>query len=179
MSSNVICAEYSYIKRSIWDLTEDEEKAMMTLPPSKVQAVEKENNLKFELLKCTPMQNLREKDGKQEQRFRYLACVAVGDGSLGIGEKIASSRKLAESKAKEEAMKNIRNIGTKVSQSVDGKCGEVSITINPMTAGSGCTGSILALKIFELAGLTDCSVTGSDNSLSFIRAFNKAIKKIK
>ena len=181
MPSKIKCAVYSYIKREIWNLSEDEERSMMTLPPSKIRAIETDNCLKFELLKCTPLENLKEKDGKQGQRFRYLACVAVGDsnGSIGIGEKIAKSRKLAEMRAKEEALKNFRHIGKKLEVSVDGKCCEVSITINPSAAGSGCTGSILALKLLELLGMTDCDVVGSNNSLSFIRAFNKALRKIK
>ena len=181
MPPKIKCAVYSYIKRSIWDLSEDDDKAMMTVPPGKIRATTTDNGLKVELLKCTPLENMKEKDGKLEQRFRYLACVAVGDsnGSIGIGEKIATSRKLAESRAKEEAMKNFCHIGKELFGSVEGKCGKVSITINPSAAGSGCTGSILALKLLELLGMTDCDVVGSNNSLSFIRAFNKALRKIK
>ena len=100
MPPKIKCAVYSYIKREKWNLSEDDDKAMMTVPPGKKRATTTDNGLKVELLKCTPLENIKEKDGKLEQRFRYLACVAVGDsnGSIGIGEKIATSRKL-ESKS--------------------------------------------------------------------------------
>ena len=42
MSAKIKCAEYSYVTRRIWDLTEEEEKALMTLPLAKIKIVEPE-----------------------------------------------------------------------------------------------------------------------------------------
>ena len=181
MPPKIKCAEYSYIKQAIWDLTKEEEKQMMTVPPpAKVRIVEPEP-VKIELLKCLPLENLAEKDGKKTQRFRFLACVmaADGKGSVGFGEKIANTRALAESKAGELALKNLRFVGPKINSNLQGKCQDVTVTIRPAKDGSGCRGSPLARRIFELMGLTDYDIIGSDNTLSCIRAVNKAISKIK
>ena len=81
MPPKIKCAEYSYVKSAIWDLTEDEQRSMMTLPPSKkVLLNTSEPTMRTELLKCIPIGNLKEKNGKMVQRFRYLACVAIADG---------------------------------------------------------------------------------------------------
>ena len=75
-------------------------------------------------------------------------------------------------------MKNFCKKGTKVSQSVGGKCGENCFTNHPMTALAGCTWSSSALKFFELIGMNDCGVTGSDNFLSFFFQLNFAIAPV-
>ena len=180
MPSKIKCAEYSYIKKWIWDLSEEEEKNMMTVPPSKIFRLESPKpEMKTELLKCIPLENLKDKNGKLQQRFRYLACVAVGDGygSIGFGEKVANSRVLAESKAKEEASRNVRYVGKHVKSEVNAKCQNVSLTLIPAQSGSVC-GSPLAKKILEIAGISGCLVTGSDNTLSTVRAFDKALRKL-
>ena len=75
------CAEYSYIKRFIWDLCEEEEKEIMIVsPPTKTCIYEPEPNKIVGLLKCLPLENAFEKDGKKHQRFRFLACVVVAHG---------------------------------------------------------------------------------------------------
>ena len=154
---------------------------MIVSPPTKIINYEPEPDKKVELLKCLPLENAFEKDGKKHQRFRFLACVmaADGKGSVGFGEKIANTRALAESKAGELALKNLRFVGLKINTNLHGKCQDVTVTIRPAKDGSGCRGSPLARKIFELMGLTDYDIIGSDNSLSCIRAVNKAISKIK
>ena len=183
MSAKIKCAEYSYVTRHIWDLTEEEEKAMMTLPPAKIMIVEPKPEKKYELLKCLTLQNLVEKDGTMQQRFRFLACVVVsnGRGSFGIGEKVANSRLLAESKARAVADKNFRFIGKKITRTVEGKCQDVTVIIEPTLKGGagGGKGSPLAKKLLELIGLTEYAISGSDNTLSCIRAIDKALRKIK
>ena len=181
MPPKIKCAEYSYVKSAIWDLTEDEQRSMMTLPPSKkVLLNTSEPTMRTELLKCIPIGNLKEKNGKMVQRFRYLACVAIadGEGSIGIGEKIANSRTLAEAKAKEEALKNFRFVGKEPKNIVTAKCQDVTLSLTPAQPGSSCSGSPLVKKILEIIGITNCSVTGSDNTLSTVRAFDKALRKL-
>ena len=46
MSAKIKCAEYSFVTKHIWDLTEEEKKAMMTLPPAKIMIVEPESEKK-------------------------------------------------------------------------------------------------------------------------------------
>ena len=182
MGPKLKCAEYSFIQSQVWDLSGEEIKNMMTLPPSKipVTTTEPQPELKTELLKCVPLQNLKNIDGKNQQRFRYLACVAVADGkgSVGIGEKIAGTRKLAELKARDAALLNYSFIGTKLTKTIDAKCLEISLQLSPSPIGSGCTGSPLARKIMEIIGINDCCITGGDNSLSTVRALAKALRKI-
>ena len=181
MSAKIKCAEYSYVTRHIWDLTEEEEKAM-TLPPAKIMIVEPEPEKKYELLQCLPLQNLVEKGGTMQQRFCFLACVVVsnGRGSFGIGGKVANSRLLAESQARAVADKNFRFIGKKITRTVEGKCQDVTVIIEPTLKGGagGGKGSPLAKKL-ELIGLTEYIISGSDNTLSCIRAIDKALRKIK
>ena len=180
MTSKIKCAEYRYITKWVWDLSEEEEKNMMTLPSSSnVPLDPPKPEMKTELLKCIPLQNQKDNNGKVQQRFRYLACVAVGDGngSIGIGEKIANSRKVAESKAGKEALRNVRFVGKHVINRVDSKCQDVSLSLIPAPSGI-VSGSPLAKKLLEITGMSGCSVTGSDNTLSTVRALDKALKKL-
>ena len=160
---------------------EEEERAMLTLPSSeKVQETERKPVITSELLKCIPLKNSTEKDDKMCDRVRYLACVAVadGEGSIGIGEKIANSRMLAESKAREEALKNFRFVEKQVNTTVSAKCQDVSLRISPADPGSVCHGSLLTKKILKMIGISNCFIAGADNTLSTIKAFNKALRKL-
>ena len=154
---------------------------MMVVPPAKVRIVQPESDKKYELLKCIPLENLTEKDGKTQQRFRFLVCVMLADGkgSIGIGEKIGKTRSPAESKAREIAEMNFRFVGEKLTTCVEGKCQDVKVVIRAAKKDEGCKGSPLARKIFELIGLTEYDISGSDTTLSCIRAINKALSKIK
>ena len=148
---------------------------------AKVDNVEPGPGKKVELLKCLPLENLVEKIGKKLQLFRFLACVLVADGKgpIGIGEHISKSRELSEKKAGEVALQNFRFLWTKVNYPLEGKCNDVKVTIKPDKYGSGCKGSPLATRVFELMGMVDYDVFGADNTLSYILAINKALLKIK
>ena len=66
-------------------------KDMMTSHPSKhFRLNSPKPGIKTGLLKCIPLEYMKKKNGKLQQRFRYLACVAIGDGdgSIAIGEKL-------------------------------------------------------------------------------------------
>ena len=157
MNPTVECAVYSHIRSSIWHLSGEEQKNMLVVPPAKNRIGQPETDKKYELLKCVHLENLTEKDGKVQQRFRCLACVKLADvkGSIGIGQKIGKSRRLAESKAREFAERNFRFVGEKLTTCVEGKCQEVKVVIRAAKKDEGCKGSPLAHTIFELMGWTE------------------------
>lgn len=168
------CAEYSYICRFIWDWTDEEARMNMTLPPAKEVPAPEKPEFEVTLIKCFPLQN-------ENRATRYLCCAVAGNskGTIGFGEKYAATRKKAEEGAKADAMKNLRKVNTRVLTFVEGKCGEISVCLQPTLKGSGLTGAPIAIKLSKLAGIDDCVITGCDSSIYSVRAFAKAIRKIK
>ena len=105
-----------------------------------------------------------------------MRCNHRWEGSIGICEKIANSRNSAEAKAK-EALKNFCFVGNEAKNSATAICREVTLSLTPAQSGSSCSGSFLVKKILKVVGITNCSVTGSDNTLSTARAPEKTLRK--
>ena len=79
-------------------------------PPTKICIHEPELDKNVELLKCLPLENVFEKDGKKHQRFRFLACfvVADGKGSIGSGETKMVIREFWRNRELERVVKKYR-----------------------------------------------------------------------
>lgn len=152
----------------------DEEIQMMTLPPSKDPKIIEKPEFETMILKTIPIK-------RQKGSTRILACAVAtnGKGKVGFAEKIAATQKLAEEAAKTEALKSIFSVGPQIHQPVKGKCDKVEVTIAPRKNRVSLNQPPLCKLLIKLIGLIDVDVSGADNTLSFIRAFVKALKKAK
>ena len=174
MPPKIKMAVYGYVKKDIWDLSEAEEKSMMTLPVSKPIPQTVLPEFETEVLKVMPLQA-----DNRSTRYRAYAVHGNGKGSFGLGEKIGKTRKLAEEGVKLEAIKSMRRISTKIIARTGAQSGGKYVEIEPLRIGDPSDCSILCKKLLKIIGLENCNVKGSDDSHTFLRAFAKILNKLK
>ena len=147
----------------------------MTLPPSKnLRLNSPKPEIKTGLLKCIPLKNMKEKNGKLQQS---LDTLVIEMDQLVLGE-IWSSRVLAEFKAKEEAPRDVHSVGKRVTSNVDARSHNVLLSLIPSPQSESVCGSLLAKKLLEIAGVSGWSVAGSDNTSTTVRTVETALPKM-
>ena len=138
-------------------------------------------NLEVLVLKVVPVSS----GTRTSQAVRYWVAVAVGDrnGSVGVGEHVGRTEKLATKKAEKKAFKNIMIIRLMDNSTVHGRVtgfsGGDCLSLPTAPRGVGIvTTSGMTRKLLELAGLKDCFVTNSWDKLTTVRALSKCFSKL-
>ena len=145
----------------------------------KISAEEKEN-IKMAVLKVV---RIRSKTRTSES-LRYWVAVAVGnfDGMIGLADHFATNEKRATKCAEKKAMKRLRRINRledrTVHRRVFGRSGGDLVSLSQAPKDVGLVGSGMTRKLLNMAGITDCFVTYSSDSITCVRALEHALSKL-
>lgn len=122
---------------------------------------------------------------KGGRRFRFRACVIVGDraGKLGFGISKSKDVQQAIQKAQAQAMKRIVTIAIKdgtITHEVTAKFKGAEVLLKPARPGTGIIAGGLIRTVADLAGIKDLVSKryGSVNRISNARATIKALEHV-
>ena len=141
---------------------------------------EDKENVKIAVLKVVRIKSR----SRTSESLRYWVAVAAGnyDGMIGLADFFSTNEKRATKGAEKKAMKRLRRINRledrTVPRRVFGRAGGDCVSLSEAPKDVRIVGSGMTRKLLNMAGITDCFVTNSSDTITCVRALEHALSKL-